>query len=148
MNTKLFFSFTIILTLFPNLWTHAESRSSQKEIIKIALSERDCSNYTNNSQLERCTASNQKATEIQMNGVYHILATQLDSNQRQLLAESQRNWIKNRNKQCEFEAEHSRSVPGITKATAIHYCKIEMNKKRTTELNNCGNAQCAIFNNN
>lgn len=94
-----------------------------------------CSNIMAQSQVEMNEEVSKKFEKVdtKLNQIYKKLINILDKNDKILLTEAQRNWIKFRDSHCKFEI--SENEGGSIQPLIYSHCLIECTEIRVKELN-------------
>lgn len=92
----------------------------------------NCAKATTTVEINECTGRQAKAADRVLNQTYQKLTPKLSSKQKQRLTQAQLEWIKFRDRTCEFE---QRELGGGTASTAAYLsCITRVTKQRTADL--------------
>ncbi|WP_009632649.1 lysozyme inhibitor LprI family protein [Synechocystis sp. PCC 7509] len=92
----------------------------------------NCGKATNTVELNECTGREAKAADRKLNQVYQQLRPKISTKQRQRLTQAQLDWIKFRDRTCEYEAGE---WEGGTGASAAYLsCLARVTTQRTADL--------------
>jgi uncharacterized protein YecT (DUF1311 family) len=117
------------LGIFGTTSVFAQSRHS------VVAEQINCYQLLSRSQgdFRNCIHLRYKAADKRLNDVYKQLIAKLNGEEKALLSESQLEWIKQRDKNCEFEVYQYRGGTGYR--AFLDHCLERMTKQRTAELN-------------
>ncbi len=92
----------------------------------------NCAKTTTTLEINECTAREAKAADRLLNQSYQKLRPKLSTKQRQRLTQAQLEWIKFRDRTCEYEAGE---LGGGTASTAAYVsCVTRVTTQRTADL--------------
>lgn len=93
-----------------------------------------CNNSFSQTQAEmNATAyANYKKADAQLNKVYKQLMLTLDKNEKPLLIQAEKDWLKFRDSHCKFDASHYEG--GSIQPLIYSTCLEELTKKRIAEI--------------
>ncbi len=92
----------------------------------------NCAKATTTVEINECTSRQAKVADRKLNQVYQQLRPKLSSKQRQRLTQAQLDWIKFRDRTCEYEAGQ---LEGGTAASFTYFlCLARVTTQRTADL--------------
>ena len=97
-----------------------------------ALAEVECLDYSNQSDMNTCAASELKKADEELNAIYDKLLSRLDSGQKPLLKAAERAWIHYRDKMCELEGSGTKG--GSINPMIVANCLTELTTGQTRRL--------------
>ncbi|MBW4664821.1 MAG: DUF1311 domain-containing protein [Chroococcus sp. CMT-3BRIN-NPC107] len=92
----------------------------------------NCDKATNTVEINECTGREAKAADRALNQTYQKLRPKLSTKQRQRLTQAQLEWIKFRDRTCEYEAGEWEGGTGAT--SAYLSCLARVTTQRTADL--------------
>jgi uncharacterized protein YecT (DUF1311 family) len=92
----------------------------------------NCDNAVTQFDLDECTGKDYQAADAELNRVYTRLMSQYDEQNRALLRQAERDWIKYRDSTCEHET--AESAGGTMHPMLVNGCLAEKTRSRTQEL--------------
>lgn len=92
----------------------------------------NCNNATNTVEINQCTSQQAKAADRRLNQAYQQLKPKISSKQRQRLTQAQLEWIKFRDRTCEYEAGEFEG--GTAAPSAYSSCLARVTTQRTNDL--------------
>ena len=102
-------------------------------ISDTALAE-DCSNRPNEQALRECLSLEYDSSDADMSLLYKRLISELPTDRKSGLLQSQRTWIKFRDAACYFVGDDRRG--GSSQGEVIEICKTQITKERIRHLKN------------
>ena len=91
-----------------------------------------CLKATTTVEINECTSREAKAADRQLNQTYQKLRPKLSTKQRQRLTQAQSEWIKFRDRTCEYEAGEWEGGTGASAAYSA--CISRVTQQRTADL--------------
>ncbi|MEG4800511.1 lysozyme inhibitor LprI family protein [Microcoleus sp. ARI1-B5] len=98
----------------------------------IAQQQYICENATTNIEINRCLRLRYEASDKRLNQVYKQLMSKLSRQERSTLITIQRQWIKSRDRDCNFEVSINRGGTGYS--GFLNQCLERKTAQRTAEL--------------
>lgn len=92
----------------------------------------NCVKATTTVEINECTAREAKAADRKLNQTYQKLRPKLSTKQRQRLTQAQLDWIKFRDRTCEYEAGEWEGGTGASAAYSA--CISRVTQQRTADL--------------
>ena len=92
----------------------------------------NCLKATTTIEINECTARESKAADRKLNQTYQKLRPKLSTKQRQRLTQAQSEWIKFRDRTCEYEAGEWEGGTGASAAYSA--CTARVTQQRTADL--------------
>jgi uncharacterized protein YecT (DUF1311 family) len=92
----------------------------------------NCANATTTVEINQCTSQQAKAADRKLNQVYQQLKPKISSQQRQRLTQAQLEWIKFRDRTCDYEAGEYEG--GTAASSAYSSCVARVTTQRTKDL--------------
>ncbi len=92
----------------------------------------NCVKATTTVEINECTSREAKAADRQLNQVYQQLRPKISTKQRQRLTQAQLEWIKFRDRTCEYEAGEWEGGTGASAAYSA--CISRVTQQRTADL--------------
>ncbi len=123
MNWRLLVVTAISVALFDNGFSQASPQLVQAV---------NCAKATTTPEINECTGRQAKAADRKLNQTYQQLRPKLSSKQRQRLTQAQLDWIKFRDRTCEYEAGEWEGGTGAN--SAYLSCLTRVTEQRTTDL--------------
>ncbi|MEG4146329.1 lysozyme inhibitor LprI family protein [Microcoleus sp. Pol12B5] len=134
MKGRSIFNIAVSLVIFGSSSSPVLAELKQAIEVKsdrIAQQQSNCPG-SNNIEIQRCLRLNYEAADRRLNEVYKQLTSKLSREERSILSEAQQEWIKLRDKNCEFEVYQNRGGTGYR--GFLNECLERMTKQRTGEL--------------
>ncbi len=92
----------------------------------------NCLKATTTVEINECTGREAKAADRQLNQTYQKLRPKISTKQRQRLTQAQLDWIKFRDRTCEYEAGEWEGGTGASAAYSA--CISRVTQQRTADL--------------
>ena len=92
----------------------------------------NCLKATTTVEINECTGREAKAADRQLNQTYQKLRPKISTKQRQRLTQAQSEWIKFRDRTCEYEAGEWEGGTGASAAYSA--CISRVTQQRTADL--------------
>ena len=124
-SRSLFWSIAI-LAIFGTTSVFAQSGRS------VIAQQINCDRPQGDVEVRTCIRFRYEAEDKRLNEIYKQLISNLSKEERSLLSEAQLEWIKVRDKTCEFEVYQNRGGTGYQ--GFLNECLERMTKQRTAEL--------------
>ena len=123
MNGRLLVVIATSVSLFGNGFSQASPQLAQAT---------NCANVTTTVAINECTLQQAKAADRKLNQAYQKLKPKLSTKQKQRLTQAQLEWIKFRDRTCEYEAGEYED--GTAASSIYSLCLTRVTTQRTADL--------------